>query len=222
MVSSFLGAKSVDEARADALVRNVKKELARDIEYKLSALDAIADRVQRGAKVDPSLFQQYVQFGGDPQRLGQNLVQRMKERSLTGVERMQEPQVTIPQAHRLNLLNDYLQMNQTIQPQQPMGLDPRSGQAVPISRAPGGGIQLASSDAPVEQVDVPGKRVWSDSTPPPSWADRVVKPHLRGTEDKGLIMRNPPIDADITLRPMPLPPENRMPWVKGKPSKYSM
>ena len=103
-----MGLKSIDEAKANAIARVTKQLLARDVEHKLSALDAIADRIQNKEQLDPALLQRYIREGGDVTNLTQNIVARIKERSMTFVQREQIKPVTPTQAHRLEVLKQFL------------------------------------------------------------------------------------------------------------------
>lgn len=126
--TSLTGAKMIREAHADALIRNVKKELVRDLDRKMNSIDAIVDRIQNGSDIDPGLFKDYIKNGGDPSRLSETVVNRMKERVMTGVERQQQGSVTPPQAHKLQIMKDYLDSTTPDPIKDPMGFDPGTGE----------------------------------------------------------------------------------------------
>lgn len=125
--SAMMGAKPLPEAKADALMRNVKKELYRDLQQKLDATDAIVDRVQNKKPITPELIQRYIQNGGDPSRIAGSIADRIKQRYQTGPERIQDGEVTPSQAHRIQKLFEYIKENE---PREALKFDPTTGELV--------------------------------------------------------------------------------------------
>jgi hypothetical protein len=108
-VASMFSVKSIDEAKSNAVVRNAKELLARDAERRLSALDAIADRIQTGQKLTPDLLKRYVAEGGFPGDLAKNIRQRIMDRQLTWPERQgMIKQMTPGQAHKMDRMRELL------------------------------------------------------------------------------------------------------------------
>lgn len=103
-----LGLKSIDESKADAIARTTKMLLARDVQQKMSALDAIVDRVSNKQPVDKDLLERYTREGGDIGNLSGQIVQKMKERAMTFTDREQSKTVTPNQAHRLETMKQFL------------------------------------------------------------------------------------------------------------------
>jgi hypothetical protein len=133
-IAQLFGAKPLQEAKADALMRSVKQELKRDMEQRMSALDAMADRVINGKEVTPELLQKYIKEGGDVKNLPKTLIGRMKERTLTGEERMQEFRSLTPsQIHKLDVQREYLDNKTGDSKNKAMGFDPETGELKPMS-----------------------------------------------------------------------------------------
>lgn len=111
--AQVLGLRSISEAKKNAQVRIAKELLARDIEQKLDAVTAMADRVIRKEPMDPALMQRFVQEGGDPRQLSQMLQKRIKERYLTWDEKQKDfKSMTPQQAHKLQVMKKLMDENQ--------------------------------------------------------------------------------------------------------------
>lgn len=107
--ATFIGSKPIDEARADTMMRVTKQLLKRDYDRKMDALDAISDRIQHGQEVNPKLVEDYIKQGGDITTLGKNIAGRMKDRMMTGEERMQDSKSMTPQQrHKIETLHQFL------------------------------------------------------------------------------------------------------------------
>lgn len=101
--------KSVSEARADAVARVTKGLLARDMEQKISALDAIADRIMNNKPITSELLQKYIEEGGDAKNLIQSVKDRIINRTLTHEETMYKgKQITPNRAHKLERMRELL------------------------------------------------------------------------------------------------------------------
>lgn len=150
------GAKPLNEAKADALMRAVKQDLQRDLKQKTNAMEAIVDRIQNGQPIDERLMLKYIEQGGDPSKLPQQIMTRMKERMMTGPERTRDVRTITPgAAHKLEVLEDYVnQIDDTLNKEGGYKWDPNTGEIVPIG---------FGSDQP---KGVEGKRVYNDTEPP--------------------------------------------------------
>ncbi len=110
--SIFLGTKPLGEAKIDAIMRSAKQEIRRDLNQRINALDAIVDRAINGQEINEKLIERYITEGGDPRRLGANIARRIKERELTGPERIEDAKTMSPsQANRIETLREYLDKN---------------------------------------------------------------------------------------------------------------
>lgn len=130
--AALTGAKPINEAKADMLIRNVKQVLMRDAQRKMDSLDAISDSVQAGKGISSDLIQRFLRDGGDPSRLSQLIAGRIKDRALTGEQREEQVggSVTIEQMHKL----DRLFQNMPAQnPEAPMGFDPKDGRLIKMN-----------------------------------------------------------------------------------------
>lgn len=132
-MAAFIGAKPLQEAKIDAMMRAAKQELKRDMVQRMNALDAIVDRVQQGKEVSPFLFQRYIQEGGDPSRLSANLMRTLKERSMTGPERSFDVRAPISntQFQKLDKIQEYL--DGVTEGKPPLGFDPDTGSIKPLA-----------------------------------------------------------------------------------------
>lgn len=107
-VASMIGLKSISEAKADTIAREVKKEIAKDLEKKLGALDAIADRIMNKQEIPQELLEKYVREGGDPSRLADSIKRRIIERQMTFEDRTQSKPISPSQANKLEIMKQYL------------------------------------------------------------------------------------------------------------------
>lgn len=149
-IATIVGTKSIDEAKADALMRNVRQVLKRDLDRRMDALGAITDRIKNGKPVDPKLIQSYIQDGGDPSRLSESVVRKLKEGYLTGPERGYDIKRMSPgKAHDLTIQQ---QLNPPpMDPNKPLGYSPTTGKVVTLA------------EPIAEQHGVGDKRILSDT-----------------------------------------------------------
>lgn len=190
--STLFVAKPLAEAKIDAMMRAAKQELQRDLVRRQNALEAITDRVMNGQNIDESLVQKYVEQGGDPKNLQKLIMNKMKERMMTGPERMQQfRQLTPGTMHRLETLHDYLEELHNGLPEG-YRWDPETGEIKPLSYMMKGepeGVQLASLTEDQAKSMVKG-RVLSDSNPPSSWT-RVLPKTITNSTDLRMQIGNP-------------------------------
>jgi len=109
-LSKWFSVRSIDEARSRATISAVKKELAQDMNARISILDAIVDHIQEG-KTDnvAQLVSRYVKNGGDPGKISQAIQKRMQERQMDYSSRqLYNKQITPNQAHKLEVMKNLL------------------------------------------------------------------------------------------------------------------
>lgn len=192
--SALFGAKPLEEAKRDAIMRAAKQELARDLQQKINALDAIVDRVMNGQSIDPKLVERYITEGGDPARLSSNIVRRIREKTLTGEERTLDAKtMSSGQRHKIEMLLDYLKGQFPDEKPEPQSFNPETGLIV-ASETTG------SPERP---------KTYSDSNPPPSWSKRIkpattiddfIDPNMRHIPRPGFNRKGPaPVTADDNL-----------------------
>lgn len=179
--AALMATKPLSEAKADAIIREAKKQLKRDYMQKMDATDAIVDQMQNGKEVDPKLFERYLKEGGDPKLLAKTIVDRIKQRMQTGEERLQDFKTMTPQQmHKNEVINQYL--NKMTPPvEQPHGVTPE-GDIKPMRDT-----TPRDMDRPDVKSDKPypylpnkkfgsykkdGVQTWSDSDPEPSIENR--------------------------------------------------
>lgn len=101
--------KSLPESRINALVNAAKKDLVKDMNAKVSALDAIVDRVQNNQPIDGELFKKYIAKGGDPARLADAVKNRIVERNLDYADRqIYNKHMTPAEVHKLEVMKGLL------------------------------------------------------------------------------------------------------------------
>jgi hypothetical protein len=109
LMAKFFSVKSLSEARMNAIVGAFKKEMAKDLNAKISALDAIVDRVANGKNPDDKLIQEYIQNGGDVGRLHDNIMRRIQERNMDFADRqIYNKQLTPAEIHKLEAMKSML------------------------------------------------------------------------------------------------------------------
>lgn len=191
--AALFGAKPLEEAKRDAIMRAAKQELARDLQQKINALDAIVDRVMNGQSIDPKLVERYITEGGDPARLSANIVRRIKEKTLTGEERTLDAKtMSSGQRHKIEMLLDYLKGQFPDEKPEPQSFNPETGLIV-ASETTGG----------------QKPQTYSDSSPPASWSKRIkpattiddfIDPNMRHIPRPGFNRKGPaPVTADDNL-----------------------
>lgn len=106
------GGISVSEARANALSRFIKQDLAYVANQRMSAITAIADRVTNGKQIEPELLQQYIQQGGSMSNLRNDLKRAIQEHAQTYIETQQMPKSITPgAAKQLEVIKNNLDGN---------------------------------------------------------------------------------------------------------------
>jgi hypothetical protein len=109
LVAKILSMKSIDETRADAIIRVIKQNLALDMKNRTNLLNAMSSHVRKGEGLPPELIQQYVEEGGNPNNLLQALTQARKNEMLDFEQRKMQGTVSPGKAHtskELDLLRD--------------------------------------------------------------------------------------------------------------------
>jgi len=107
--AKYTSLKSLSESRINALVNSAKKDLAKDMNSKVSALDAIVDRVQNGQPIDKDLLTKFIAKGGDPARLADSIKNRIVERNLDYADRqIYNKKMTPAEAHKLEVMKGLL------------------------------------------------------------------------------------------------------------------
>lgn len=192
MSKYITAAKPLDEAKADALMRAVKQDIQRDLKQKTDALDAIVDRIQNGQGIDERLMLKFIEQGGSPANLPQQIRNKIKERMMTGPERVRDMKnITPSNAHKLEVLEDYInQIDESLKDKHgSYKWDPNTGDIVPVG---------FGSEQP---VGLEGKRVYNDTEPPPgfSWmpeANMNIDPRMKhGSKERSASeYRTPQID----------------------------
>jgi hypothetical protein len=134
-MAKIIGAKPLNEAKADAIMRAVKQDLQRDMRQKNNAGEAIVDRIMNGQDIPEKLMQKYIEQGGNVAGLPKFIMNKIKERNMTGAERQRDIRSITPNnAHKLDTLNDYLnEIDDRLKEGGGYRFDPETGEIVPIS-----------------------------------------------------------------------------------------
>jgi hypothetical protein len=134
-MAKIIGAKPLNEAKADAIMRAVKQDLQRDMRQKNNAGEAIVDRIMNGQDIPEKLMQKYIEQGGNVAGLPKFIMNKIKERNMTGAERQRDIRSITPNnAHKLDTLNDYLnEIDDRLREGGGYRFDPETGEIVPIS-----------------------------------------------------------------------------------------
>lgn len=132
-MSKWTGMKSIPEAKANDMVRATKALIARDMQQRMSALDAMADRIRNQQPIDAELMQRYIKEGGNPGDLPTALKGRIKGEALTWPERQMGKTPSNAQVNKLNRMkeimdqhNDALIQEYTKKPEIPPGFEKMS------------------------------------------------------------------------------------------------
>lgn len=104
-----LGFRSLDEAKINMIVRDTKQLLGRDMQQRIEALDAIADRVENKQEITPELMQQYIKEGGSFQTLMPALKQRIIDRQMDWeTSQLRSKGLTPEKAHKLERMKELM------------------------------------------------------------------------------------------------------------------
>lgn len=176
IVASLAGTKSINESKADALMRSTRAVLMRDLERRLDDVGAMTDRIKNGQPLDPSLIQDYLKRGGDPSRLSQSIMTKLREGYLTGPERGYDVKAMGPsKAHDIMTQQMFTPMDPTTS----MGFNPYTGavEKMAIPTVPQG---LADSAPGAQErvnkfIDAYPDKGKMDKRPPDSKDDKSIK-----------------------------------------------
>jgi hypothetical protein len=94
MVAKYLSMKSIDETRADAIVRIVKQNLMLDMQERKNALNSMVSDVRNGKGPSDDNIQKYIQTGGDPGQLLNSIHQHMVDQQLEYQDRKLQGGIT--------------------------------------------------------------------------------------------------------------------------------
>lgn len=176
LIAGLFDMRSNNEAKERAFISGAYMLLSQDMKQRTEALNRIVDLVSNNKPIPDSLLEKYVNEGGSPDRLQRDIVNRLKARELSPVERiMQHPDMTIPKAHKLERLKGSMGMPKET-PEYEFADEPRSS-------VEDSGVR------PVGFVDTrPGKVIYKERPNYP-----IGKIETKGTADnipRARIMRN--------------------------------
>lgn len=119
----WFGGRSIDESQTQSLARYMKQNLQFIANERLSAIDAIADRIIYGKSIEPDLLSSYVVQGGSPDQLMKDLESAITRHSLDFfTQQMNIRNVNPSQARKLDAMRSYLDAlpaikQKTVEPQ---------------------------------------------------------------------------------------------------------
>lgn len=103
-----LSLKSIEESKLDAIARTAKKFMARDIEQRIGALDAMIPYAEQDKDIPEKLIERYVEEGGDLRGLMRNIRNRMIDKQQSFFEREETKALSPNQIKRLDTIKRFM------------------------------------------------------------------------------------------------------------------
>lgn len=179
-VAKMLSLRHVDEVKKRAIVQGARMLIKQDMAQKLSAVDAITDRVANGKEITPDLMKQFMEEGGNPSTLRRTIQKRLEERLMDPVEQISRGKMTPEKYNKLMRMKELLdsrssppKKEEAAPSDKPSGFQWDKSGAVedgirPVGTQTGGPINLRdmTSQFPIGQVGQARTADQMDTVPP--------------------------------------------------------